>query len=255
MLLAPFATFVTYAIIAKVKNDETLLTSQAFASLSLISLTTNPLIQFCEALPTCMQAIACFSNIENYFLKKREQAGENKSPSSLAEVARDEQEMTHFPSTMAPSKPVLFSFKEVDIAWTADDSDTVLHNLTLDISPGFTAIIGPVASGKSTLLASMIGEAVTRNGWSTSGLSAVGFCSQVPWAFDDTIRQNITGDLHFDQEWYDSTIHACCLQQVLKSLPQGDQTLCGSNGASLSGGQRQRMVRTDLPFGLSFRRL
>ncbi|TWU72314.1 hypothetical protein ED733_000129 [Metarhizium rileyi] len=201
VLLAPFATFVTYAIIAKVKNDETLLTSQAFASLSLISLTTNPLIEFCEALPTCMQAIACFSNIEKYFLKKREQDGENKS-TPLAKLARDEQEMTHLPSTMAPSKLVLFSFKEADIAWTADDSDTVLHNLTLDISPGFTAIIGPVASGKSTLLASMIGEAVTRNGWSTSGLSAVGFCSQVPWAFDDTVRQNITGDLHFDQEWH-----------------------------------------------------
>lgn len=134
------------------------------------------------------------------------------------------------------------SFKDAHVSWTVLDAKDVLHNLNLDILPGFTAVIGPVASGKSTLLASVIGETIATQGSITQPLSRVAFCSQTPWIVDDTVRRNITGDQDFDKDWYDFAVTSCCLQKDFKSFPLGDEFRCGSKGASLSGGQRQRVV-------------
>lgn len=226
----------TYAIISKVKRDETLLTGQAFASLSLISLATSPLIRLCEALPSCMQAVACFGHIEEYCSKAPVEA----HPSASAGSAQDELEMGH--QSLSSSRKSLFSFKGAEISWSQSGPESVLHGLNLDIAPGFTAIIGPVASGKSSLLATIIGETELKQGSISERLSGVAFCSQTPWITDETLRRNITGDLEFDEKWYDFTINACCLQKDLERLQNGDETDCGSNGASLSGGQRQRVV-------------
>jgi hypothetical protein len=68
--LAPFTTFLVYEIIAAVKKDETVLSAQAFASLSLISLLTSPLLTFCQALPTFFQAVSCFDRIDAYLSKQ-----------------------------------------------------------------------------------------------------------------------------------------------------------------------------------------
>ncbi|KAG8412815.1 hypothetical protein J3458_013251 [Metarhizium acridum] len=100
VVLGPFATFVTYAVIAKARGDETLLTAQAFSSLSLISLTTTPLIRFCEALPTCMQALYC--------LKKQEESSDTSGASSIGMLVRDEQEMSYFLSITSPTEAVFF---------------------------------------------------------------------------------------------------------------------------------------------------
>ncbi|POR36613.1 Uncharacterized protein TPAR_03195 [Tolypocladium paradoxum] len=240
VLFAPFAAFVTYAVIANVKKDETLLTAQAFASISLITLATGPLLRLCEAIPTCMQAVSCFGRIEEYCLTEPVDAPSISRPSSSEDDAQDELEMRH---QLRPSlRESLFSFKDAQISWSQGKSENVLRNLTLDITPGFTAIIGPVASGKSTLLAAIIGETILKGGSTTQGLTGVAFCSQTPWITDDTIRRNITGGLDFDEKWYDFTINSCCLQEDLQRLPKGDESDCGSNGASLSGGQRQRVA-------------
>ncbi|KYK55562.1 hypothetical protein DCS_07525 [Drechmeria coniospora] len=235
-LLSPFATFLTYALIAKVQNDDALLAGKAFTSISLMSLATDPLIQLCQVIPTCMQGIACFGNIEEYFLREQMEA----TPPSYADHARDDVEMkTHPPPS---SGETLFSLVDAEIAWPQEDAKSILHSVNLNIVPGFTSITGPVASGKSTLLATMLGETTLRRGTMSARLAGVAYCSQTPWITDETIRRNITGDLGFDEKWYNFTIDLCCLQNDLKRLPSGDQTTCGSNGASLSGGQRQRVA-------------
>ncbi|ODA81829.1 hypothetical protein RJ55_00334 [Drechmeria coniospora] len=235
-LLSPFATFLTYALIAKVQNDDALLAGKAFTSISLISLATDPLIQLCQVIPTCMQGIVCFGNIEEYFLREQMEA----TPPSYADHARDDVEMkTHPPPS---SGETLFSLVDAEIAWPQEDAKSILHSVNLNIVPGFTSITGPVASGKSTLLATMLGETTLRRGTMSARLAGVAYCSQTSWITDETIRRNITGDLGFDEKWYNFTIDLCCLQNDLKRLPSGDQTTCGSNGASLSGGQRQRVA-------------
>ena len=244
--LASFATFVIYAIIALVRKDETLLSAQAFASLSLISLVTKPLLLFSQALPSCAQAAACFGRIESYCLKKPASTQSDSQSSSFLHSFDCSIAMRQLlsPSSLSGS---IVSFEQADISWSSDASVLALRHLTLTIRPGLTAIIGPVASGKSTLLQSMIGETTLRSGSVTTIQSGVAFCAQTPWIMDDTIRRNITGDSAFDQKWYDFSILCCGLQADLERMPQGDQMISGSNGTSLSGGQRQRVVSIASP--------
>jgi ATP-binding cassette, subfamily C (CFTR/MRP), member 1 len=151
-------------------------------------------------------------------------------------------ELTDLPSG---NNDALFVFDNADIVWSPEARQPVLHNLSLTIHRGLTAIMGPVASGKSTLLQTMIGETILKTGSMTSNAARAAFCSQTPWIIDDTIRGNITGGVrigNFDQKWYDFALLACGLQHELESLPAGDQTFAGTHGVSLSGGQRQRVV-------------
>ena len=246
---APFATFAVYAIIAAVRKDQALLSAQAFASLSLISLVTTPLNVFCQALPSFFQVISCFSRIELYCLKTPSHVLASLSTPSPMESSIDSTQLKNLQSSSMSNRS-LVSFEKVDISWSPNASQLVLHNLTLDIRQGFTAVIGPIASGKSTLLESIIGETTLQSGSMSTPLSGVAYCSQTPWISNNTIRQNITGDLGFDKKWYEYSLSCCNLQEDLDKIPEGDQSDAGSNGMSLSGGQRQRVVGVPISLGV-----
>ncbi|KAM0816494.1 putative ATP-binding cassette transporter [Seiridium cardinale] len=238
--LAPFITFVVYIIIAVVSKSETLLSAQAFASLSLTSLATAPLIRFCQALPSLAQAAACFGRIETFCLKEStfEETNLSVSPAGSSKDTLVLREMRYRqPEKGGP----LMIFEHAHIAWDSNSSP-VLQDLTLELPSGLTAIVGPVASGKSTLLWTILGETKLKAGSMTSAVTRAAFCSQTPWIMDDTIRHNITLGMEFDQEWYNFSLDYSCLQGDLDALPRRDFTAAGSNGVSLSGGQRQRLA-------------
>ena len=239
--VAPLVTFAAYAIIAVVKKDETLLSGQAFTSLSLIGLLTHALLILCQALPTFFQAVSCFDRIEAYCSKIRMPDLPQPSSTVSRNSPHESTELQTLP--VGHLSEVIISYDQVDICWSEGGSNSILHDINLKVQRGFTAITGPVASGKSTLLASMIGEAALNNGHVTpQRLSGVAFCSQTPRIFNDTIRRNITGGLEFDDKWYEYALSCSCLQEDLVGMHRGDHTLAGSNGSSLSGGQRQRVV-------------
>lgn len=160
-MLAPFATFLTYAIVAKVNNNEKLLSAEAFAPLSLINLATNPIILFCQALPTCMRAVACFRRIETYCLKQP--FGTAPCASGSSEKSSSSTELDRV-SRMPVSHQDLVSLTAADVSWTEESSRVVLRGLNLAVYTGFTAIVGPVASGKSTLLATLLSETILTRG-------------------------------------------------------------------------------------------
>ncbi|PWY72279.1 putative multidrug resistance-associated protein [Aspergillus heteromorphus CBS 117.55] len=238
---APYATFAVYAIISVVRNDQSLLASRAFTSLSLISLLTSPLVTFIRAVPQLVQCSGSFERIEAY-LEKKPAVVDDLTPSSVASTdlsPREGLELTRFAAV--PQASTLVSFNGVDIAWSPD-SDTVLRDLHLDIGRGITMLIGPVGSGKSALIESILGETVIRNGTRRAGLSNVAYCSQKPWIVNNTIQHNITGGTRFDMKWYRFCVSACGLDDDLASLPAGDMHVAGSDGVSLSGGQKQRVA-------------
>ncbi|KAH8198292.1 hypothetical protein TruAng_007542 [Truncatella angustata] len=238
--IAPFITFVVYAIIAVATKSEALISAQAFASLSLISLATSPLIKFCQALPNLAQAAACFGRIQDFCLKEANLPVLNTSTPST-DSCNDTLVLREMSPIQYGDDGVLMRFERADIAWDSN-SGSVLRNLTFRLCSGLTAITGPVASGKSTLLWTMLGETILKVGSMTSAVREAAFCAQVPWIMDDTIRHNITLGLEFDEEWYNFSIASSCLQKDLMELPRGDATSAGSDGASLSGGQRQRVA-------------
>lgn len=102
-------------------------------------------------------------------------------------------------------------------------------------------VIGPVASGKSTLCKTLLGEIPTAQGDVIVNVEKIGYCDQVPFLLNATVKDNIIGFSSFDAARYGEVIEAVMLQEDLKNLPQADSTKVGSKGVSLSGRQKQRV--------------
>ncbi|XP_049547987.1 ATP-binding cassette sub-family C member 4-like [Anopheles darlingi] len=123
------------------------------------------------------------------------------------------------------------------------DSNFMLRKLTLscDASRHRTvAIVGSIGSGKSTLLSLITGEQCV-NGGSIEVEGSISYCSQKPWIFEGSIRQNVLFIEQYDESRYREVLKVCALEQDIALWPAGDETLVGERGFSLSGGQKARV--------------
>ncbi|OKL58600.1 hypothetical protein UA08_06380 [Talaromyces atroroseus] len=215
--------------------------AQAFTSLSLISLLTSPLLTFCQALPSIVQTLACFGRIQEYVFDKLTPSPDPElSMTTSAEgVSREAMELQEYDQSTA-SDLHLVSFNNADISWSPE-TQVVLNDLNLNIPEGITTLIGPVGSGKSTILESILGQTTLKRGSLNSKMTKVAYCGQTPWIIDGTIQQNITGGTEFENSWYRFVISACGLEADMKAIPKGDMCRTGSKGVSLSSGQKQRV--------------
>ncbi|KKK20522.1 hypothetical protein ARAM_001110 [Aspergillus rambellii] len=116
-----------------------------------------------------------------------------------------------------------------------------LQGLDLDVHRNeLIAVIGPVGSGKSSLLSALAGDMRLTAG--TVQLSTTrAFCPQYTWIQNTSVRNNILFGKDYDEAWYDQVVEACALKPDLKILPNGDQTEIGERGITISGGQKQRL--------------
>ncbi|KAI6041615.1 ABC protein [Pisolithus marmoratus] len=102
------------------------------------------------------------------------------------------------------------------------------------------AIVGPIGSGKSSLLQGIIGEMRKVSGHVSVG-GRVAYCSQTAWIQNATLRENVLFGQPFDEKRYWRVIELSCLLPDLELLPDGDLTEIGERGINLSGGQKQRV--------------
>lgn len=117
-----------------------------------------------------------------------------------------------------------------------------LHNLNLKLPRGkLIAIVGPIGSGKSSLLNALVGEMRSAEGSKVTFSGSVGYSPQQAWIQNATIRENITFGRPFSAKVYHTVLKACALEKDLRLFPDGDQTEIGEKGANLSGGQKQRI--------------
>ncbi|KAJ5155561.1 ABC transporter [Penicillium capsulatum] len=137
----------------------------------------------------------------------------------------------------------------------------VLRGIDLKIDQGqFVAFVGASGCGKSTMIAMLErlydpvkGEIKiddtdldSMNPWLYRG--QVALVQQEPTLYPGTIRENISLGAPVDDASLvsDADIEAACRAanawDFISSLPDGLNTLCGSNGLQLSGGQRQRIT-------------
>jgi len=130
----------------------------------------------------------------------------------------------------------------------------VLHGLTLNIEQGdVVGVIGPSASGKSTLARVMVGvwpaavgtvrlDGADIHQWDRDQLGPhIGYLPQDIELFGGSIAENVA---RFGQIESDKIIEAATLagvHEMILRLPQGYDTLVGDRGAGLSGGQKQRI--------------
>ncbi|PPQ72540.1 hypothetical protein CVT26_004018 [Gymnopilus dilepis] len=130
---------------------------------------------------------------------------------------------------------------EVEKAPVSEEDMFKISDATLSIPRGqLVAIVGPVGSGKSSLLQGLIGEMRKTAGSVTFG-GSVAYCPQTAWIQNATIRENICFGRPFDETRYWKAIRDSCLGPDLEMLPNGDLTEVGERGISLSGGQKQRV--------------
>jgi ATP-binding cassette, subfamily C (CFTR/MRP), member 1 len=142
-----------------------------------------------------------------------------------------------------------------DADFGADDYDAVatnasvawehgvsLRDIDMRIPAGsLTCIVGPVASGKSTLLAGFLGEAVAVGG--KIGIHpgrSVAYVPQQSFIQNATLRENVLFGSAMDEERYRKVLRLSGLLPDLKTLPAGDLTEIGGKGVNLSGGQKAR---------------
>ncbi|KAG2406583.1 ABC transporter C family member 4 [Vigna angularis] len=126
-------------------------------------------------------------------------------------------------------------------SWDDDNTQQDLKNINLEIKKGeISAIVGTVGSGKSSLLASILGELRKISG-KVRVCGSVAYVAQTSWIQNRTIEENILFGLPMDRQRYNEAIRVCCLEKDLEMMDYGDQTEIGERGINLSGGQKQRI--------------
>ncbi|KAJ5222196.1 ABC transporter integral membrane type 1 [Penicillium citrinum] len=218
---AQVATFVVYIIIALVRHDNSILATQTFTSLSLISLVTTPILTFIQALLAVIQYLDCLNRIQEYASVPGLYDDENIHKETIKGKYDDSVILQAIPKSVTEEKE-LVKFSNYSVGWK-QDAPPVLREIQLNIPHGaITMIVGPID--------------MSRN------LSLTAYCSQTPWLQSETIRQNIIGVSVIDMDWYTTVVSACGFEKDLAQLPRGDQTPVGNNGLTLSGGQKQRIA-------------
>ncbi|XP_037300590.1 LOW QUALITY PROTEIN: multidrug resistance-associated protein 4 [Manduca sexta] len=131
----------------------------------------------------------------------------------------------------------------ISASWTTstDPADLTLRNISLRLGAGkLCAIIGPVGSGKSSILQAILKELPLCEG-NVNIKGRISYACQESWLFPDTVRENILFGLPYDVRKYQEVCKTCCLLPDFKQFPYGDLSLVGERGVSLSGGQRARI--------------
>ncbi|QHC32530.1 ATP-binding cassette domain-containing protein [Streptomyces sp. HF10] len=176
-------------------------------------------------------------------------------------------------ATEVPEGPVAVEFDAVRFAYPAADQvslasleevaalDTrggteVLHGISFRAEPGQTiALVGSSGAGKSTIAqllprlydvdagAVRVGGVDVRDVTAASLRATLGMVTQDGHLFHDTVRANLllARPGAADEELWDALGRAR-LAEVVRSLPDGLDTVVGERGHRLSGGERQRMT-------------
>jgi ABC-type multidrug transport system fused ATPase/permease subunit len=142
----------------------------------------------------------------------------------------------------------------------------VLHDVSFTVPAGRTvALVGRTGSGKSTIASLAVRlvdpqrGTVTLDGVDVRELSAqslarnVALVPQVPFAFDDTVRANVSLDRRagrgatadrsvIDDAEVWAALRLAQADGFVARLPDGLDTELGERGTTLSGGQRQRLT-------------
>ncbi|KAJ4255444.1 hypothetical protein NW762_009439 [Fusarium torreyae] len=247
-------TFGAYALAAKFGGGEPFSAAQAITALSILGVMMDPLSRLLGNIPGSFSVFGCFRRMED-FLKLEERVDHRK--------VHGDSKGSSFKSSGENSQPLQEAFELMPM----DDMQVGIDGTRISITDGnfnwrekavlsnintsfpshkngsLTMVIGPVGSGKSSLLKAILGETTSSRGNISLDSSEVAFCDQTPWVMNATIRDNIIAESKgYDSAWFETVIDACELSIDLGRLPEGDLTKVGEQGVKLSGGQKQRIA-------------
>ena len=145
-------------------------------------------------------------------------------------------------SNFTKKKDENYSIK-ISEAKIGTNKENILMNINeLNIEKGESCvIIGETGSGKSCLIKSLIDRLIILSKKEFNIDGTISYASQTPFIINATVRDNILFYSKYNEERYQQVIKFCQLEKDIESLPAGDLTEIGTNGANLSGGQKSRI--------------
>jgi len=138
----------------------------------------------------------------------------------------------------------------------------ILKGVNFEAKPGeLVVIIGPTASGKSSLAKTLVG--IWKPGYGSIKLDGadlslynkehlgqyIGYLPQDIELFSGTIAENIARFGEINMELVVKAAMIAGVHQMILSLPDGYETQIGEGGTYLSGGQRQRIALARAIYG------
>lgn len=143
--------------------------------------------------------------------------------------------------TLKPISEKSVEVNSLKVYWDLKSSQPCLDDVSFNLKSGeLLTIVGPVGSGKTSLLLALLKEIHVKSGVRNIN-GKISYAAQESWTFNGTIRENIVFGKSFDGERYLKVLEATSLNRDTKILPHGDMTLVGERGVGLSGGQRARV--------------
>jgi ATP-binding cassette, subfamily B, bacterial len=171
----------------------------------------------------------------------------------VEQVLEEDDRVTHGATPRASHGPASLAVEGIGFGY--DPHVPVLRGLDLEIPPGRTlAVVGPTASGKSTLALLLARlwdpqDGVIRvDGRDLRDLapgvlpSEVAYVAQDTFLFDDTVAGNVSLHLDVSDDDVAAALELASARDFVAGLPDGLDTQLGERGATLSGGQQQRLA-------------
>jgi ABC transporter, transmembrane region len=198
------------------------------------------------------RALAHLVNMQNSWIRFMETSVSLESVESLLSEFKKYEEVSSYTDDIKSINDILVKDAEVIF-----DGNPALKNINLTI-PNKTsiALVGESGAGKTTL-ANLIcgllppnkGEVITNNqSIYNSNLdsfrSKVGYITQEPVIFDDTIFNNVTfwaEKTPENLEKFYNAMNMVSMKSFVENLDRQENTPLGNNGVLISGGQKQRI--------------
>ncbi|XP_044266867.1 ATP-binding cassette subfamily C member 4-like isoform X2 [Tribolium madens] len=210
---AIFICLVTYVLLGNNPDAQYVFVLASFYDLMMQSVS----LYFPQGLTITLQANVAIKRFENFF--------------NLDEIQ----------NKIVTSEEIGIKIEQVSAKWSETSNQNTLSDIKFNLEPKqLVAIIGPIGSGKSSLLQLCLGELSPNRGAVQIG-GTISYVNQEPWLFAGSVKQNILFGQPMVKEKYQEVIRVCALQDDIAQFPYGDNTIVGERGILLSGGQKARI--------------
>ena len=176
------------------------------------------------------------------------------SAERVAEVMDAEQDVRDLPGAV-PAPRLDGDVRLENVQFSYVEGRRVLEDIDVHVEPGqVVAVVGPTGAGKSTFVSLLprffdpqrgrvlVGGRDVRTFQLASLRSQIAIVPQEPLLFEGTIFDNIAyGRSDAREQDVLRAAQAALVDDFVRRLPDGYETLLGERGATLSGGERQRI--------------